>query len=40
MIKLMAILKEVSRNASSYKAEAGDAETDWTPAGRERLLGV
>ena len=36
----MAILKEVSRNASSYKAAAGDAETDWTPAGRERLLGV
>ena len=40
MIKLLDLLKEVSRNASSYKAEAGDAETDWTPAGRERLLGV
>jgi hypothetical protein len=40
MIKLLDLLKEVSRNASSYKAEAGDAETDWTPAGKKRLLGV
>ena len=36
----MAILKEVSSNAISYKAQAGDAETDWTPAGKKRVLGV
>ena len=36
----MTILKEVSSNAISYTAQAGDAETDWTPAGQERVLGV
>ena len=40
MIKLMDILKEVSTNVVSYKADGGEPDTGWTLAGKDRVLGV
>ena len=36
----MDILKEVSTNVVSYKADGGEPDTGWTLAGKDRVLGV
>ena len=40
MIKLKKILDEISTNASSYVADAGEPDTGFTKKGKKRTLGV